>query len=428
MSLTCIPCRVMESVIKDVMTKYLESESLMSACQHGFRKMHSTGLQILECINDLTLAVDMGNNVDVCYIDFSRAFDTVSIPKLLYKMSAYGFRGKLLKWLTDFFLDRKFCVKINNVLSETVVQTSGIAQGTSLGPLSFSIYINDLPLCLRNCVCKLFADDAKVYYVYRPMSSTDDFQNDLHALASWADLWQLTIAVKKTFMLYLGKSNQRRDYSINGINIAAQDVIRDLGIQVTSDLNWHSHCVDIARKANITANAILHSFVCKDVEVYMNAFYSYVRPILEFNCYVWLPTLCMDIDLIENVQKCFTRRVFLRCNMPRLTYLERLSSLNCDTLEKRRLHASLYTFYNIYNKHVSCNILENCKTGLSHLRGNSCRLFISFCKTSMRKNFFVSRMIPLWNVLPEVTVKSNVSTAFRLRLSSSNFDKCLRFV
>ena len=160
-SLTCVPCRVMKAIIKDIMVKHLEDNKLLSTCQHGFRKYHLTGLQILECLNDWTKVVELGDCVDVCYMDFARAFDTFSILKLLPKISAYGFKGKLLKWLTDFFNERKLCVNINNVMSETITPTSGIAQGTSLGPLSFSLYINDLPLCLKCSICKLFADDGK---------------------------------------------------------------------------------------------------------------------------------------------------------------------------------------------------------------------------------------------------------------------------
>ena len=97
------------------------------------------------------------------------------------------------------------------------------------------------------------------------------------------------------------------------------------------------------------------------------------------------------IELIKNVQKCVTRLVFKKCNLHRLFYPDRLNFLNCDTLEKRRLYISLCNFYNIYNN-VSCYILEGFHTSLAHLRGNTCRLFVSFCKTSVRKNFFTLRL------------------------------------
>ena len=108
----------------------------------------------------------------------------------------------------------------------------------------------------------------------------------------------------------------------------------------------------------------------------MQTFYSYVRPILEFSCYVWSPNLCGDLDLIENVQKCFTKQVFKKCYLTRLSYSDRSDFLICATLEKRRLFISLCNFYNIYNNFVCCNILEGFHTGLSHLRGNTCRLFV----------------------------------------------------
>ena len=83
-------------------------------------------------------------------------------------------------------------------------KTSGIAQGTSLEPLSFSLYINDLPSCVKCSICKLFANDTKLYFINGPLASTDEFQNDLlaYALVHWSNMWQLTIAVNKTFMKY----------------------------------------------------------------------------------------------------------------------------------------------------------------------------------------------------------------------------------
>ena len=107
-SLTCVPW-VMEAIIKDIMVKHLENNKFLSTCQHGFQKHHSTGLQILECLNDWTKAVEWGNCVDVCYVDFAHALDSVSIPKLLHKISAYGFKGKLLKWFTDSLRKKTMC-------------------------------------------------------------------------------------------------------------------------------------------------------------------------------------------------------------------------------------------------------------------------------------------------------------------------------
>lgn len=424
-SLTCIPCKVMESIIRNVMMSYLNENLLISTNQHGFLSKHSTGLQLLECMQDWTDAIECNKCVDVCYIDFSRAFDSVSIPKLVFKLSCYGFTGRLLTWMSDFLKNRVLCVRVNNVLSDITVQTSGIAQGTCLGPICFVLYINDLPSQLR-CDCKLFADDVKLYCQYKPGMSTDYFQNDLNVLAAWADAWQLQISVPKTFMLYLGSQNPRRVYDINGSAIVSKEVIKDLGVHVSSTLSWHSHCIETAKKANSVANAIIHSFSCNDVSIYMKAFDTYVRPIVEYNCFVWWPKLCMDIDLIENVQKCFTRRVFRKCGLEYVSYADRLLLLDRESLEIRRLLLCLTTFYNIYYTHVSCNVLQNFRPTSLTLRGNSCKLFIPYCHSSVKKNSFVYRCLYIWNILPNNVVTSNVSTAFTNRLRNVDLSNFLR--
>ena len=121
----------MVSIVRDAMVSHLVRRNLLSIHQHGFLKGHSAGrLQILECINDWPLLIESGKFIDVCYIDFSRAFDTESILKLLHKINAYGFKGKLHAWLADFFKYRKLCVKVGNFLSNCFLQTIDIAQGT----------------------------------------------------------------------------------------------------------------------------------------------------------------------------------------------------------------------------------------------------------------------------------------------------------
>ena len=104
-------------------------------------------------------------------------------------------------------------------------------------------------------------------------------------------------------MYHLGTTNPKRIYTVNNCPVQSKDVVKDLGIVMCSDLSFSSHCIDIVRKAVYIANEILHSFLCKDVSVHMNAFDAYVRPILEYCCFVWSLTLCRDIDMIKKLQK-----------------------------------------------------------------------------------------------------------------------------
>ena len=427
-ALTCTICRVMESIIKSAMLKFLNGANIFNTKQHGFLKGHSTGLQILECLNDWTAAVEEGLCVDVCYIDFSRAFDTVSIPKLLFKLQCYGFKNDTYNWLSNFFCNRTLRVKINDVLSDSIVQTSGIPQGSSLGLLAFLLYINDLPSVVQSSTCCLFADDVKIYHKFKHTDSAVPLQNDLDLIIQWSDAWQLTISVEKTVIMYIGAKNPKNKYKINNRTLECKDCVKDLGINVTYELSWRPHYIEICKKANRIGNAILHIFKSNDIDVYMKAFDVYVRPLVEYCSYVWNPTLQCDIDLLENVQRCFTRRAFYKCNLNRMSYPDRLKVLNICTLEHRRLMLSLGIFYKIYHKFVKCNILQSYHAPSLVLRGHTCRLFVPFCRSTIRKNYFVFKILPIWNKFPNAVVNTNVFISFMNYLHEFDLSDYLRLI
>ena len=127
--------------------------------------------------------IDKGNSVDVVYIDFCKAFDTVSHQKLIMKLSKYEIHGNLLLWIKDFLSERTQNVKIGNSLSSTMKVTSGVPQGSVLGPTLFLVYINDLlDINIHSSVC-LFADDVKVY---NDSSKSNLLSLDLKLISDWA--------------------------------------------------------------------------------------------------------------------------------------------------------------------------------------------------------------------------------------------------
>jgi hypothetical protein len=205
-SLTSIACKIMESVVRDALLTHFNTHKLISVDQHGFLAKHSTGSQLLECLNDWTAAIEQNRCVDVCYIDFSRAFDSVSLPKLIQKLVAYGISGNCINWLKSFLLNRSFCVKVNSVLSGCAQQISGVPQGSVLGPICFVLFINDISKCVKYCKLKLYADDVKLYFDFNCNNWSNLLQKDIDAIAEWANMWQLNISISKTCMLHIGAS------------------------------------------------------------------------------------------------------------------------------------------------------------------------------------------------------------------------------
>ena len=429
-ALTSVACKIMESVLRDYILAYLTKYKLINKCQHGFLKNHSTGCQLLECLENWTMAVENKMNIDICYIDFSKAFDSVSIPKLIYKLSKYGLRENLLNWLTDYLSNRKFCVRINDAVSDTIEQISGVPEGSVLGPICFVLYINDLPDNVTYSTCKMYADDVKLYCIYSDNKDCKKLQTDINNIANWAANWQLTISLSKTVMLHIGNKNVRHAYELNNNVIKSVTSVKDLGVYVSDNLSWRLHCTETAKRACKVANIILHSFASKSIKVYMKAFDTYVMPILEYCCFIWLPALVTDVNIIENVLRNFTRRAFYKCGIARMSYSDRLKYVKHDYVSQRHLLLSLCMFFNIFKRYVTCSVLDNFIATSQmygfNLRRENHSLFLSFCKLLLRKAFFTYKLVPIWNILPANFVSTNVTKAFMNYLRTFDLSKFYR--
>jgi len=197
-SLTSLCCKLMESIIKDDILAHLLSKDLISCHQHGFLSRRSTGTQLIDCFNDWTLNIENKQSLDVIYIEFAKAFDSVVHRKLILKLMSYGIVGCFFSWISNFLTDRFQYVCIDGFYSSTVRVISGVPQGSVFGRIVFIIFINEVcEIIVGNTTCKLFADDIKLY------ASVDfnGISHDLHArldnLMLWSNMWQLKVNINK---------------------------------------------------------------------------------------------------------------------------------------------------------------------------------------------------------------------------------------
>ena len=178
-SQTSVFCKLMEQVIVADVTSYMKEKGLINKHQHGFLNGRSTTTNLLESLSDWTVSIDNKITQTVIYVDFTRAFDTVSHPKLLTKLESYGVNGDLLSFIGDFLTDRTQRTRVGNNLSKSTALSSGVVPGSCLGPLLFLLFINDLPSIFDSTITpKMYADDLKIYAKIESNIDSDNLQQN----------------------------------------------------------------------------------------------------------------------------------------------------------------------------------------------------------------------------------------------------------
>ena len=232
------------------------------------------------------MAADRGDHVQATFLDLSKAYDRVSIPGLLFKLSCLGFSYSALQWLSTFLTKRLQSVKVNGCQSKWQTPKSGIPQGTVLGPVLFLVFINDLPLSLQNR-CSIFADDTTTYTIGDTVTSTcSALSLDLAAASSWAKTWGMLYNAEKSEHLPIN-TNGRGNVDMDGTIIPQVTAHRHLGVMLNQKLTWNNHIDNLytsyARKVGILRR--LRNKL--QSQVFKKIFIGSIRPKLEYACAVW---------------------------------------------------------------------------------------------------------------------------------------------
>ena len=218
-----------------------------------------------------------------------------------------GVSGDLLAWIMDFLNARKQLVRIGECLSTPREVTSGVPQGSVLGPILFLIFINDIPdgEAFRSISVKMFADDLKIYSATPPISSSaPGIQRAIDELVNWSKTWQLNRALSKCFVCPVHRRGSSKDlerpkYRIETYELKPTELARDLGVLVDGNLDFKKHIERIIHSASVRLRLISLCFLSKNPYLLKKAFTTYVRPLLEYCSPVWSPRQKYLIDGLE---------------------------------------------------------------------------------------------------------------------------------
>ena len=336
-SLTSVPCKLLEHIICRHLMKHLETNKILTNLNHGFRSGYSceSHVQLLTTINDSLKEHDKGHQVDVATLDFSKAFDTVLHNKLLYKLDQYEIKGSIHTWLRNFLTTRKMRTIVEGETSEETTVDSGVPQGTVLGPLMFLCHINDLPDSVTSSV-RLFADDCLLYRTIKQEDDHQALQKDLKNLVEWANKWGMRFNAKKCYTLSINKSSTRH-YELSNHILEEVSDNPYLGLQISNDLKWSIHINNVCNKANATVGFLRRNIRNVPENCRKTAYISLVRSVMEYGATIWNPNLKGDIDKLEKMQNRairFIKRDYRSRERGCITKMRK--ELELETLEERR--------------------------------------------------------------------------------------------
>ena len=287
-------------------------------------------------------------------MDFAKAFDKVPHERLLRKIEAFGIGGEVLAWVREWLRDRKQRVGSGGCWSEWCRVLSGVPQGSVLGPILFLIFIDDLDEGLSSAISK-FADDTKIYGRVDCWEDRNRLQKDLERLVDWADRWQMSFNVGKCKVMHLGGHNLEWNYVMSQQRLKVVREERDLGVVLRDDLKVSSNCQQAYVKASRMLGLMARTVRFENLEVMTRLYKSLVRPHLEYCTSAWWPHYAKDGELLERVQRRFSRMV---PGLRGLDYEERLERLGLMTLGERRNRADLIKLFRI-SKGLSAMSLES---------------------------------------------------------------------
>lgn len=337
----CAGSKLMEIIVNTLLIN--ATKGYISTAQHGFFSGRSTSTNLVDFISFCKRNMEGGGQVDVVYTDLKAAFDRIDHRILLAKLDHLGVSCKVVNWVASYLTGRTLSVKIGASESVPFCMTSGVPQGSNIGPSFFSVYYNDVTFVLPPGSRILYADDLKIY---QPIHNVDDcrvLQQLIESFTQWCDSNLLSVSFSKCSIISFTRKKHPIcwPYTIGDQPLERATVVKDLGILLDEMLSLSAHYNAVISKANRNLGFIFRiANEFRDPACLRALYYALVRSHLETAVVAWSPHTDEWVTRIESVQRKFTRFALRFHSWPDQvvapSYEQRCEALGMETLSKRR--------------------------------------------------------------------------------------------
>ena len=318
-SLLPVISKVFEKIVFSQLYKYFNDNNLLYNSQYGFRKGHSCEYAAMEITDKIFKYLDNKKLPLAIYLDFSKAFDTINHKILLHKLKYYGVSGEPLKWFENYLTNRKQYVQYKNKTSSEQIITTGVPQGSILGPLLFIIYINDIAKITKNFKFTIYADDTTLIEPLctftHPSSGnkhklSKEINAELEKIVEWLALNKLSLNAKKTkFMIFHHKQKSIENIvpklMINNVVIERVKVFNFLGVTIDEHVTWKPHAQKVAAKIACTIGTMKQLKHFLPANIMKTLYNSLILPHISYGIILW----GKELKRINKLQKWAIRTI-----------------------------------------------------------------------------------------------------------------------
>ena len=418
-----LPSKLLEKAIHYQVITYLNDNNILDTRQHGFRPGYSTSSAIFHLTKDLFRNYDLGNCTSCIFVDYRKAFETLDHDILCKKLTCYNFSENVVKWFQSYLADRKHAVCTTKFMSTPVEVKYGVPQGSTLGPLLFLLYVNDLLTSLKvhegeNVI--MYADDTIMYASHSdPLLCLKGSQRLMDQLQNWCNINKLTINIGKTKHMFVPRKKEHeiqamsKNVKVKNENLHNVKSYRYLGVDLDFTLSFEAMVDNMYNKANrkLYTLKVVRPYISNSVA---NLIYkSCVRPIMEYADFLIDSCTKAKTDKLDRIQKRAVR-IIDRCHHKESTYEDLLLLYGLDELVARRKkhHLSL-----MYRQSKDMSNLETYRPDVVLRNSNKIKFKIKNTKLTMVQNSPFYRGVTLWDRLPEEVQKATTKVKFKQGLN-----------
>ena len=411
--------KVLERLVYNRLQSYFNMHNLLTPCQFGFRENMSTELAILKMQNLISNVLNEKQNAFALFLDLSKAFDTLNHSTLLDKLQHYGIRGTAYNWFSSYLSNRTQFTFYNCHQSATSNISTGVPQGSILGPLLFIIYVNDITNATTDTNFILFADDTNIIFNYGKQMTKTKNQNinkKLEELSNWFSANKLSINTSKTkYMIFHTPRNINSvaDYNfyLNGSKIECTNQIKFLGVILTDTLSWKEHINDKSNKISKTVGIMSRLKYELPSKTLLSIYNSLIAPHLNYSVVAWGDSPDTHLKRMRILQKralriidkkpynSHTNPLFYKYSILKLNDLY---TFRCSLLYHKSLRNGLPTYFS--------SLLKTNENTHEHFTRGRNNIHVNLVQSELGKQNFNYKIAFVWNKLDDTIKKERLDT------------------